>query len=124
MKKEVKILLVDDEKRFLDLTSLMLKKMNIDSESCTRGSLAIEKITKHPRDYDLVMLDMIMPELNGTQTYLKIREINPKLPVIFISGYSLSKSSSQLLKTGVVGYLQKPFKKNELEDILKRNLEY
>jgi len=120
MKKKANILLVDDEKRFLDLTSKMLDKMGYNAETCSRGAIAIEKITEAPSNYDLIMLDIIMPELNGTETYLKIREINPKIPVIFVSGYSLEKNTAQLIKAGASGYLQKPFRKKELTTILKK----
>lgn len=120
MRDNLKILIVDDEVRFLTLTSKMLNIIGYLTETCTRGALAIEEITKNPHKFDLVLLDIIMPELNGTETYLKIKNIAPSLPVVFTSGYSLEESFKQLEKTGAKGYLKKPFSQKELTDLLKK----
>lgn len=120
MRKDLDILVVDDEPAFLKLTSKMLNKMGFKAETCERGIQAISMIARDPQKFDLIMLDIIMPELNGTQTYLKIREINPSLPVVFVSGYSLEENLSDLAKTGAKGYLKKPFHQSDLNNLLEK----
>ena len=59
--------------------------------------------------FDLVALDMIMPEMSGKETYERLKEIDPDVKVLLVSGYSLNKQVEELMDLGCNGFIQKPF---------------
>jgi DNA-binding NtrC family response regulator len=80
--------------------------------------------TRHYQDIDLVILDMVMPRMNGHDTFLKMKEINPQVKAILSSGYSVDVEAQEVLKKGALQFVQKPFRRADLSravaDILKR----
>jgi len=68
-----------------------------------------------------IVLDMIMPEMGGRETFLKLKEINKDVKVAIISGYSENDEVLEMLEKGAVGFLHKPFKIKELINIIKDN---
>ena len=65
-------------------------------------------------EIDLIILDMIMPKMDGRKTYEKIKEINPNARVLLASGYSIGSQVAEELKNGCNGFIQKPFNLREL----------
>ena len=63
---------------------------------------------------DIVILDMIMPDMSGGEAYDRMKEINPNIKVLLSSGYSINGKAGELMKKGCSGFIQKPFRKNEL----------
>jgi two-component system, cell cycle sensor histidine kinase and response regulator CckA len=61
-----------------------------------------------------VILDMIMPGLGGKETFLKLKELNPKIKVLLSSGYSTNEGVGEILKEGVGGFIQKPYRDDDL----------
>ena len=66
------------------------------------------------RTIDIVLLDMIMPDMDGGETYLKLKNIDRNVRVVLSSGYSLQGQAHDIFKLGGVGFIQKPFSENEL----------
>ncbi len=72
---------------------------------------------------DLVALDMIMPEMNGKDTFDELKRLNPKVKVLLVSGYSLNKQIEELMERGCDGFIQKPFDIVQLSQKLREVLE-
>ncbi len=108
------ILLVDDEESVRTVGEELLKRMGHRITTCVNGREALASFRECWQDIDLVILDMVMPEMGGEETFLAMREINPNLVVLLSSGYSLNGQAQHMIQTGVKGFLQKPFKRHEL----------
>lgn len=104
-----KILLVDDETVTIEVEKLMLKELGYKVLAATSGCEAVQLYKDNMVDLDLVALDMIMPEMNGKETYEALKKINPNVKVLLVSGYSLNKQIEELMDRGCDGFIQKPF---------------
>jgi CheY-like chemotaxis protein len=109
LKGKETILLVDDEEGTILVEKLMLEELGYTVFLARSGNQAIELYNQHKADFDLVALDMIMPGMNGKDTYDELIKINPKVKVLLVSGYSLNKQIEELMGLGCKGYIQKPF---------------
>ena len=74
-------------------------------------------------DWDLVILDMIMPSVSGGDTYDRLKAMNPKVKVILSSGYSLNAQAAKIIARGCNGFIQKPFNINDLSQKIRQVLE-
>jgi len=108
------ILLVDDEHMVLEVSVKMLERLGYTVLEAKGGREAIDIYEAHKNEIDLVVLDMIMPGMGGGETYDRIKEINPGVRVLLSSGYSLDGQASEILNRGCDGFIQKPFKMEEL----------
>ncbi len=109
LKGKETILLVDDEEGTILVEKLMLEELGYTVFPARSGKQAIELYNENKAGFDLVALDMIMPEMNGKDTYDELKKINPKVKVLLVSGYSLNKQIEELMGLGCKGYIQKPF---------------
>lgn len=103
------VLLVDDEELFRVAGELMLRQLGYDVVTVPGGVDAVAALETSPTRFSVVLLDLQMPGLDGEETYNKIREIAPELPVLLCSGYSLEDKAGRLMAAGAQGFLQKPF---------------
>ena len=78
------------------------------------GREALEIYQEHSQEIDLVILDMMMPELSGHEAFRQIKKINPSVKVLLSSGYSQDGQVQDMLNEGVLGFIQKPYAINEL----------
>lgn len=105
-----KILIVDDDKEISGLISLILKKENIESDVVNNPLEVLKKIDNH---YDLILLDIMMPEMSGTELCLRIRN-KVNVPIIFISAKSEIIDKMVCYEMGGDDYITKPFDNTEL----------
>ena len=117
------ILLVDDEEGTIQVEKLMLRELGYQVVPALSGKEAIELYKEKMVDFDLVALDMIMPEMNGKDTYAALKKINPEVKVLLVSGYSLNKQIEELMDKGCNGFIQKPFDIVQLSQKLRKVLE-
>lgn len=110
-----KILIVDDDKYISLLLYNFLEDEGYICETAENGLEALEKVSKGGK-YDMVLLDFVMPKMNGMEFLTAVKEINPKLPVMMISGYRTRENTLDALKLGAIGFIKKPF---SLNDVLK-----
>jgi len=103
------ILLVDDEDMILDVGEEMLRKLGYTVMLAKSGNEAIKVYKKHKDEIDLIILDMIMPDISGSEAYDIMKEINPKIKVLLSSGYSVNGEAKEILERGCDGFIQKPF---------------
>jgi two-component system, cell cycle sensor histidine kinase and response regulator CckA len=108
------VLLVDDEELILDIGSKMLQKLGYDVLQAAGGQQAVETYRRHCSAIDLVILDMIMPDMGGGDAYDQIRQIDPDVKVLLSSGYSIDGEAANILQRGCDGFIQKPFSLTEL----------
>lgn len=108
------ILLVDDEPLVIHTMEAILKSLGYHTLSAVNGREALSVYAANRDRIDLVILDMIMPELNGEQTFHELRKMNPAVRVIISSGYLQEHNIPDLLDMGILGVLQKPFRKSDL----------
>jgi len=113
------ILLVDDETAMLDVSSKLLSALGYDVLSVDNGQEALETFSAQKDQIDLVILDMIMPGINGAEVFSRLKSIDPNVRAILSSGYSLNGQGEKLLKSGFRGFLQKPFSMEELSVKIK-----
>jgi PAS domain S-box-containing protein len=116
------ILLVDDEKGTIQVEELMLKELGYQVIPALSGKQAVDLYREKMVDLDLVALDMIMPEMNGRDTYDALKKINPNVKVLLVSGYSLNKQIEELMDKGCNGFIQKPFDIIQLSQKLREVL--
>jgi signal transduction histidine kinase len=108
------VLLVDDEHMILDVAEAMLKEMGYKVLLARSGREAVEVYTKYKDEIDLVILDMVMPDMGGGKAYDHIKQINPDAKVLLSSGYSIDGEATEILQRGCNGFIQKPFAIKEL----------
>jgi CheY-like chemotaxis protein len=108
------ILLVDDEETVLRVTSQMLSRSGYTVIEAQGGEAAVRLYSQNQSKIDLIILDMVMPELGGGDVYDRIRVINPAAKVLLASGYSLEGQAREIMKRGCDGFIQKPFALDEL----------
>lgn len=101
-----KILLVDDGEDFLDYSKKRLVNRGLEVWTAKNGAEAIDIIEKN--DFSVVVLDVLMPNMDGIETLQRIKKIKPELPVIMLSGHGAVESATEGLKLGAVEYLLKP----------------
>jgi PAS domain S-box-containing protein len=108
------ILLVDDEEYIIDVGEMMLKGLGYTILTANSGRKAIDVFKENQDRIDLVVLDLVMPDMGGESVFHKIREIKPDTKVLFASGHYMSDQTRALLGTGASDFLQKPFNLRQL----------
>jgi CheY-like chemotaxis protein len=119
------ILLVDDEQMVLSVGQEMLRYLGYQVIKANSGQAAVDIVNDPENELDLVILDMIMPEMGGGEAFDIIHERRPELPVLLCSGYSLDDKAAKILDRGCDGFIQKPFDLDKLSrrirEIFKRH---
>jgi PAS domain S-box-containing protein len=110
--RHARILVVDDEPAIRDLTSDILSELGYDVVLASSGQEALEKYDA--RSTDLVVLDIIMPGMNGLETFRRLRQVDPGARVLLSSGYSPEGTASEALENGALGFVQKPYRVADL----------
>ncbi len=109
-----KILIVDDEHIIVELASLLLKKRGFEVLTGANGQECLLQVARHRPA--LVLLDYMMPVMNGLEALRQIRENFPETYVIMFTGKGNEDTAVELMKGGAADYLQKPFAKNSLQE--------
>jgi DNA-binding NtrC family response regulator len=113
--EKLKLMVVDDEERFLSTTEKLLKKKGVDVVTASSGAEALEKLRAH--SVHVVILDVKMPGMDGVATLREIKRQFPMVEVIMLTGHATVESAVEGLKTGAVDYLMKPA---DLDQILEK----
>ncbi len=117
------ILVVDDEPAIKDLARDILKKFGYNVLVAGGGEDAITLYQHSKGEIKIVLLDMVMPKMNGREVFQRIREINPSARVIVSSGYSHDRDADDLLGQGAAGFVQKPYRMADLLKAVEKALE-
>ena len=103
------ILLVDDEKMIIEVGRRMMESLGYVVLAAENGAKALALYREGHERIDLIVLDMIMPQMGGQELFKHIRHINPQAKVLLSSGYSLNGKAQEILAQGCNGFIQKPF---------------
>ena len=117
------IMLVDDDPMILDVGKQMLERTGIDVVTANGGPKAIEIYSKDHKSIDMVILDLIMPDMTGIEAYHELKRINPAIKVLFSSGYRKNMDVQAIVREGRSAFIQKPFKMEQLTQEVGRILE-
>ena len=119
-----KILVVDDEEAICNLASEILNSLDYQVVTHKNALEAIKYYEEYYKEIDLVILDMVMPILNGKDTFIRMKKIHPQIRAILSSGFSLNAEAQDILDLGMISFLEKPYRIQELaqkiEDAIKR----
>ena len=108
------VLLVDDEEVILEVGQDLLEAMGYRILVARDGKEAVKVYKKNWDKIDIVVMDMVMPNMGGGEAYDRIREINPNVKVLLSSGFSIDGEASEILDRGCDGFIQKPFNMKKL----------
>ncbi len=109
---KIRVLLVDDEQQFLDQLAERLKIREYDVSTCLSGEEALEKVRKY--NFDVCILDVAMPGLDGIETLREIKRLKPLIEVIMLTGHATVESAIEGMKLGAFDYLLKPTQTDDL----------
>jgi CheY-like chemotaxis protein len=112
--RSIRVLVVDDEATVRDMLSMALDRLGYRVTACPDGASAVAHYEAYRAAVDVVILDMVMPDLTGRETFEALRRINPAVKVILASGYSIRTDAQGALSDGACFFIQKPFKIAEL----------
>ncbi len=108
------LLLVDDEEIILEIGKPLLERLGYEVLVARSGKEAVEMYKGNTGRIDMVILDMVMPQMSGGETFDQLKAINPSLKVLLSSGYSINGQAQEILNRGCKGFIQKPFNLMEL----------
>jgi len=117
------ILLVEDEEVVRSVNRDMLLSMGFDVWAAAGGREAVEIYKQHGKNIDLVLLDIVMPEMGGRGVYEELKRLDPAVRVLLSSGYSVEGQAKEMLERGCQGFIQKPFNLNGLRRSLRAILD-
>ncbi|MEA1969921.1 MAG: response regulator [Thermodesulfobacteriota bacterium] len=103
---KIKVLLVDDEKDFIETLAQRLELKNFSVATVLSGENAIEIVEKI--DFDVIILDVLMPEMTGIEALKGIKKIKPTIPVIMLTGEATVENAIEGMKLGALDFLMKP----------------
>ncbi|MBN2515827.1 MAG: PAS domain S-box protein [Deltaproteobacteria bacterium] len=116
------ILIVDDEPMVLEIGQEMLKMLGFKVLTAHSGNDAITICRTNKSKIDLVVLDMIMPGMDGGETYDILKKMNSELKVLLSSGYSIDGRATEILDRGCDGFIQKPFSAEQISSRIREIL--
>jgi two-component system cell cycle sensor histidine kinase/response regulator CckA len=122
MKGSGTILIVDDEEMVLDVGVRVIKKLGYTVQKSNNGRNAVALYKKFQDKINLVVLDIVMPDMGGGEVYDRLKEINPKVKVLLSSGYSIDDQAREIMERGCDGFIQKPFSMKAMSDKLSEIL--
>jgi DNA-binding NtrC family response regulator len=117
--KPLRVLVIDDEKVICDACHLVLKEIGHTVDHCLTGETGLIAIEKG--DYDVILLDMKLPDIDGMKILKTIRKKIPTPCVIVMTGYSTMSNAVEAMKLGAADYLSKPFTDDELISAIKKS---
>ncbi|MGL1904226.1 MAG: PAS domain S-box protein [Fibrobacterales bacterium] len=116
------VLVIDDEELIRITAGVLLESLGYEVICAENGQKGVEVFSEKHNEIDLIILDMIMPVMGGREAFLKLREINPKIPVIISSGFAKESDMKVLTEQGTSGSIHKPTYRAELANIVANAL--
>ncbi|MGD9301397.1 MAG: response regulator [Desulfobacterales bacterium] len=114
--KQYKLLIVDDERRFADMLARRLNLRGCNCEACYRGREALKILNR--KKFHLILLDLHLPDIYGTEVLTLIRKNDQNTPVIVVTGHGTEKDRQKCMQQGAYAFMHKPVSIEELMGIL------
>ncbi|MBF0377428.1 MAG: response regulator [Desulfamplus sp.] len=109
-----KILLIDDETEFLEIMSERMQNRGMDVTTVASAKDALKKV--QDENYDAIIVDLMMPEMDGLETLKALKEINPEVQIIMLTGHATVEKGIEAMKLGAMDLLEKPADLNSLSE--------
>ena len=116
------VLVVDDDPGHRGMLEALLSRWGLAVTSAPDGKEAVERVRERP--FDMVLMDIRMPDMDGITALKEIRKYNPAVPVVLMTAYSAVESAVEAMKSGAVDYLIKPLDFDLLKETLFKTLEH
>ena len=116
--KKIKLLLVDDEKPFVEVLNKRLKKRNIDVTTAFSGTEGIQAVRKI--DFNVAVLDLKMGDMDGLEVLKIFKKMYPSMEVIILTGHGTEETVQDGMNLGAVAYLSKPCDFEDLMDVIRK----
>ncbi len=116
--KQIDILIVDDEIKFADMLSRRLSLRGITCQACYDGQSGLQWIKNNPGAAALILLDLKLPDMYGTQVLAHIKQIDPGIPVFIITGHGTREDEKECLGLGAVEFIHKPVSIEKITTLL------
>jgi len=117
------ILLAEDEEIIREMAQLGLESKGYTVLTAPDGATALSTFRQRQDEIDLVIADMVMPCIGGPELFARMKEIDPGVRVIVSSGYSHDQEGRRMLRHGCLGYLQKPYNMESLNQLVRNVLD-
>jgi DNA-binding NtrC family response regulator len=114
----VRLLLVDDERDFVNILAKRIRRRNIDVAKAYSGAEAIQAL--RGQQFDVAVLDLKMEDMDGIEVLKMLKIMDPRLAVIMLTGHGSAEAAEQGIKLGAFDYLTKPY---EMEELIKKIME-
>ena len=115
-RKRGRLLVIDDEEDVREMLEFILSAEGFDVATVDGGVAAVELARVRP--FDLAITDMRMPGMNGIETLLALKQRDPRLEVVVVTGYASEQTAAECIRLGAYGYLRKPFEIGELRPLI------
>jgi PAS domain S-box-containing protein len=115
-----RILLIDDQEAVRDVCSAMLATLGYTVSTASDGREGVEQYRRFGKDIDLVIVDMIMPNLGGRDCFREIKSMNPGVRAVLSTGFSLDGTVQEIMDEGIIGFIQKPYRMDELSHTVSK----
>ena len=115
------VLVVDDEKNIRVTLRESLKSLGFDVDTAINGEEALELAAR--RTYELILLDLKMPGMDGMEVFRQLRERSPSTAVVLVTAHGSVEAAVEAMKLGAVDFLQKPFAPQEIRDVVTHVLQ-
>ena len=109
-----RILVVDDEPAARVLANRVFAEAGFEATTVQSGFECLERFRKQPRGFDLILLDLSMPFMDGEETFRRLREIHPGVVVLLSTGFMAQERVDRMLAAGLAGFIRKPHRPDEL----------
>jgi DNA-binding NtrC family response regulator len=116
--KPYNLLIVDDEKRFANMLAKRLTLRGCHCEVCYNGQQALDLVAQ--KDFFLILLDLHLPDIYGTEVLMRIKEMGSKTPVIIVTAHGTEKDRKECMRQGAYDFVNKPLGIDQLMAILAR----
>jgi CheY-like chemotaxis protein len=114
---KARVLLCDDDEDILDLVGQQIRRLDIECHTSSNGRAALERLQEHG-DVDALLVDLVMPQMDGVQLISAVRQRWPQIPIVIVSGNTQKIEALPLLEVGAYAILEKPFTPGRLELVL------
>jgi CheY-like chemotaxis protein len=117
------LLVVDDETDARAVARAMGTHLGFQVVEASDGEEAVAIFQRRPGEFAMVLMDLTMPRMDGREAFLRMREIDPKVPVVLTSGFSENDVLIDFAGRGLAGFLPKPYQRSQFEQILRQAME-
>ena len=116
------VLIVDDEEAVREVGSAFLENLGFQTITAADGDEALLLFKQHADELACVLLDLTMPRMDGVSTFREMRRLRTDVPIILCSGYSEEEATQRFTNQGLAGFIQKPYRLQNLKDEIERVL--